>query len=318
MQPTTLTILSHADIMRLVDPAKAIDVLAEGFKALSLGNVQAPPRPKVDIPGKGFGLAMLAWMPGFPISLKTVNVFHDNPANGLESHQALISLFDGDTGRPLAVLDGGSITGMRTAAAAVLSARLGARPDARIAAVIGAGVQGREHVRLLHLARDFDEICVFARSAEAARRTAALSPKARIVGDIETAVRGADVVCLTTAAATPVIEADWIGPGTHVTSVGFAPPGSELPLALIAKSRVIVEAKSAFAPAPVGCAELAGRDASGAVEIGEILLGMKPARAAANEITLYKSMGNAMEDMVVAHLAYSEALRLGVGQKVTV
>lgn len=318
MQATSLTVLSHADVMRLVDPAKAIDVLAAGFKALSSGQVQAPPRPKVDIPGKGFSLAMLAWMPGLPISLKTVNVFHDNAARGLESHQALISLFDGETGVPVAVLDGGSITGIRTAAAAVLSVRLAARRDARIATVIGSGVQAREHVRLLPLARDFDEIRVYARSPAAAERTAAGHPKARVMSSLEAAVRGSDVVCLTTSSATPVIDAAWISPGTHVASVGFAPPGSELPIALIETARIIVEAKTAFQPAPVGCAELAGRDASGAVELGEALIGSLPARTTDSEITLYKSMGNAMEDMVVAHLAYTEAKRLGAGQTIAI
>lgn len=318
MQATALTILSHAEIMRLVNPAKAIDVLAEGFKALTLGHVQVPPRPKIDVPGKGFSLAMLAWMPGHPISLKTVNVFHDNAARGLESHQALISLFDSDTGMPIAVLDGGSITGIRTAAAAVLSVRLAARPDARIATVVGSGVQAREHVRLLHLARDFDEIRVYARSPAAAQRTAAESPKGRVVADLETAVRGADVVCLTTSSETAVIDADWLATGAHVASVGFAPPGSELPLSLVETSRIMVEAKAAFLPAPVGCAELAGRDATSAVEIGEVLLGRKPARTSASEITLYKSMGNAMEDMVVAALAYAEARRQNVGQKISV
>lgn len=316
MAMPTLTVLSHGDVMRLVSHQAAIDVLAEGFKALSLGHVQAPPRPKVDIPGKGISLAMLAWMPGHAISLKTVNVFHDNAKLGLESHQALISLFDGDTGVPIAVVDGASVTGMRTAAAAVLSTRLAARETARIATVVGGGVQAREHVACLGLARPFDEIRVFARSDSAAAAAARMSPKAVVVRDLAAAVRTSDVVCLTTSSESAVIETAWLRPGTHVTSVGFAPPGSELPLDLIDKARIMVEAKSAFEPAPVGCAELAGKSLGTAAELGEVLLGRKPARSSDTEITLYKSMGNAMEDMVVANLAYRLAMKSGAGQKI--
>ena len=311
---TRLLALSHADVMRLVAPAAAIEALAEGFKALSRGEVQAPPRPQVTVGAKDFVMAMLAYAPGYLIGLKTVSLFHGNNAKGLESHQATVSLFDPATGVPVAILDGASITGLRTAAAAILSVRLLARPEAAIATVVGAGVQGREHVRLLHLARPFSEIRVYARSAEAARRATESAPNAKVVTDLEAAVRGSDVVCLTSSSATPVIEDAWIGPGAHVTSVGYAPPGSEVPVDLTARARVFVEAKSAFQPAPVGCAELAGRDPANSAEIGEVLLGLKAGRTSQSEVTLYKSMGNAMEDMVVANLAFREARRQGMGQ----
>lgn len=314
--PTRILAVSGADIMRLVDPAAAIDALAEGFKALSEGCVQAPPRPKVDVPGKGFSLAMLAWAPGLPIALKTVNVFHDNHKRGLDSHQALVSLFDAQTGVPVAILDGASLTGIRTTAAAVLSVRMLARPDARTALVVGSGVQAREHVRQLELARAFDTILIHARNGALAREIAAGTPKARAVTDLEAAVRAADVICLATSAATAVIADGWVKPGAHVTSVGYAPPGSELPLSLIDRSRLFVEAMSAFSPAPVGCAELAGRDPAEGAELGEVLLGRKPGRTSDSEVTLYKSMGNAMEDMIVANLAYQAAKAAAVGQEV--
>jgi len=325
MHQSELLLLSHDEIMGLVEPAKAIELLAEGFKALTARAVQAPPRPKVDIPGHGISLAMLAWMPGQMITLKSVSVFHGNIARGIESHQALITLYSAETGAPVAVLEGGSITGLRTAAAAILSVRLAAARTG-IATIVGGGVQAREHARLLHLAGRFQELRIVARNADAASRVAQCAAPAsaggpavvRIMPDIETAVRGADVVCLTTSADTPVIAAGWVGAGAHVTSVGYAPPGSEVPPELVARARILVEAKTAFEPAPVGCAELAGRDSSGAVELGEVIAGTKRARTSADEITLYKSMGNAMEDLVVANLAYAEAKRLGVGRTVTV
>jgi ornithine cyclodeaminase/thiomorpholine-carboxylate dehydrogenase len=312
---THLLAVSGADIMRLVDPAAVIDALAEGFRALSRGDVQAPPRPKVDVPGKGYSLAMLAWTPGRNIALKTVNVYHDNHRLGLESHQALVSLFDPETGVPVAILDGASLTGIRTAAAAVLSVRELARRDARVALVVGAGVQAREHARQLALARDFSEIRVFARNGTLAREIAATVPRGVPVEDLEEAVRSSDVVCLTTSADRPVIDDAWVRDGTHVTSVGFTPPGSELPAALVDRASVFVEAMSAFSAAPVGCAELAGRDPAGGAELGEVLLARKPGRTNEMQVTLYKSMGNAMEDMIAANLAYSAALKAGVGQK---
>jgi len=314
-QPSILAI-SGAEIMRLVDPAVAVDALAEGFKALSEGKVEAPPRPKVDVPGKGFSLAMLAWSPGQMIVLKTVNVFHGNQAYGLESHQALVSLFNPETGAPVAILDGASLTGIRTAAASVLSVRELARRNARTALVIGSGVQAREHVRQLPLARAFDEIRIFARNGDLAREIEATAPNGRAVADLAAAARTSDVICLTTSSATPVIEDAWIPDGCHITSVGFTPPGTELPAALIERARLFVEAMAAFSPAPVGCAELAGRDPSQGAELGEVLLGRKPGRTTESEITLYKSMGNAMEDMVVANLAYAAAKAAGVGQQV--
>lgn len=310
---TSIRYLSTADVTSLIEPGAVLATLAEGFKALSAGMVQAPPRPKIDVPGKGFALAMLAWMPARHIALKTVNVFEGNHAHHLPSHMGLISLFDRETGAPLAVMDAAAITGIRTAGGAVLSIDPLARKDAKIATVIGGGVQAREHVRLLATLLNIEDIRVFARRLDVAKAIAGLSPLAKATSDLEASVRESDIVCLTTSSTTPVIEDAWIKPGTHVTSVGFAPPGSEVPTALIERARICVETRNAFSPAPVGCAELAGRDPSSAVELGEVLAGAKPGRTSDTEVTLYKSMGNAMEDMVVANLVHETALSLGVG-----
>lgn len=310
---STIRYLSTADVTSLVETNDVLNVLAEGFRALSAGTAQTPPRPMVDIPHKGFALAMLAWMPERHIALKAVNVFEGNHARHLPSHVGLISLFDRETGVPLAVMDAASITGLRTAGAAVLSIETLVRDDAQIATVIGGGVQAREHVRLLTELLAITEIRVFARQSEVAKSIAAQTPLAHVVSELEAAVRTSDIVCLTTSSATPVIEDAWIKPGTHVTSVGYAPPGSEVPVALIERARICVEMRDAFSPAPVGCAELAGRDPSSAVELGEVLAGTKPGRTSNEQVTLYKSMGNAMEDMVVANLVYETAVRLGIG-----
>lgn len=316
--PVDLLCISGADVMRLVEPARLLDALAEGFRALSRGEVQAPPRPKIDVAGRGFSLAMLAAAPGQLTATKVVGVYEGNHARGLASHQALVALFDRETGVPAAVLDGASLTGLRTAGAAILSVRELARPDARIAAVVGGGVQALEHVRQLNLVRHFERIRVFARTADAVQRIAAAAANAEVVGTIEAAVRGADVVCLTTSSPTPVIEASWVGPGAHVTSVGYAPPGTEVPRDLIDRAALFVETGAAFEPAPVGCAELAGMDPARGAELGQVLLGTKPGRTSPEQVTLYKSMGNAMEDMVVANLAYAAAKAARAGQHVTI
>jgi ornithine cyclodeaminase/alanine dehydrogenase-like protein (mu-crystallin family) len=310
---TSIRYLSTADVTSLIEPGAVLAALAAGFKALSAGDVQAPPRPKVEVPHKGFALAMLAWMPGRHIASKTVNVFEGNHAHHLPSHMGLISLFDRETGAPLAVMDAAVITGIRTAGGAVLSVDPLARKDARIATVVGGGVQAREHVRLLATLLNITEIRVHARRHDVAAGIAEVSPLAKVAHDLEASVRESDVVCLTTSASTPVIDDAWVRPGTHVTSVGFAPPGSEVPSSLVDRARIAVETRNAFSPAPVGCAELAGRDPSAAVELGEVLAGTKPGRRNDDEVTLYKSMGNAMEDMVVANLVYETAMAVGAG-----
>ena len=316
--PVRLLCLSGAEIMRLVEPGRVIDALADGFRALTRGEVQAPARPKIEVAGKGLTLAMLAVAPGQHITSKVVSIFDGNHRLGLASHQALVSLFDSATGAPLAIMDGASLTGLRTAAAAMLSVRELARPDARIATVVGGGVQAREHVRQLGLVRPFDDIRVFARSRRAAEEVASNASVARAVDDLHAAVSSSDVVCLTTSSSTAVIDAAWIKPGAHVTSVGYAPPGSEVPRALIDAATLFVEAKTAFQPAPVGCAELAGIAAARGAELGEVLLALAPGRTSRDEITLYKSMGNAMEDMIIANLAYAEARRMQAGSTVEI
>ena len=300
--------LTGADVERYLDPRLLFEGLEAGFGWLELGEVQTPPRPKLRVADRGFSLAMSAWRPGMQLTVKIVNVFEGNHARALPSHQALISLFDPDTGAPTCVMDGASITGLRTAAAAMLSVRLLSRAESRTATVIGAGVQGRDHLRLLPLVRNIARINVCSRNPEQARRLAAGSETAHATTDLEAAVRESDIVCLTTASPSPVIQAGWLKPGAHVTSVGYAPPGSELPRELARHQRIFVETLDAFQPSPVGCSELAGLDPATGTTLGAVTLGRKPGRLSPTEITVYKAMGNAMEDMVAANLVFQRAI----------
>lgn len=305
--------LSETEVEKYLDPRELLDGLEDGFRGLELGEVQSPPRSQVSVPGKGFSLAMPAWRRGMQITVKVVNVFDGNLDIGLPNHLALINLFDPDTGAPSCIMDGTYITGVRTAAAAVLSARMLSRNGSRIATVIGAGVQAREHLRLLPLIRDFERINVCSLRFEEAQKLAARSEIARATDDAEAAVRESDVVCLATHSPTPVIKPDWVRPGTHVSSVGYYPPNGELPNDLARRHRLFVETLDAFQPTPVGCGELAGLDASTGTTLGAVALGRKPGRLSDVEITVYKAMGVAMEDMVAANLAYQKAKREGGG-----
>jgi ornithine cyclodeaminase/thiomorpholine-carboxylate dehydrogenase len=311
-----LRLLSGSDVQALLDLDELLDALAEGFKAVSDGRAVAPNRNEVAVPDAGFLLAMPAWQPDQNIAVKIVTVFHGNSDLGIPGHQALISVFDPQTGTPLAVMDGTYITAIRTAGGAALSARLLAREDARVLTIIGAGVQGHAHLKIVPRVRDFADIRVASLRFNDAQELAALHPQARAVESYEEAVRGADVVCLCTTSGTPVIEANWIAPGAHVTSVGYFPPGGELPREVIDRGQLFVETRRAFEPTPVGCDELAGLSPERGTELGEVLLGRRPGRQARDEITVYKSMGHAIEDMVAANLAYEQATRQSIGQVV--
>jgi ornithine cyclodeaminase/thiomorpholine-carboxylate dehydrogenase len=299
--------LNQADVERLLDLDRLVEALAGGFRSITLGEVLAPPRPEICVP-LGFLLSMPAHRPGSSIGVKMVSVFHGNTEVGVPGHLALMSLFDPDTGATRAIMDGTYITAIRTAAAAALSAKLLARSDAHVLAVIGAGVQGRAHIALMPRVRPISEIRVSSLRFDDARSAAALNPCARAVESFEEAVRGADVVALCTTAEQPVIRAAWLAPGAHVTSVGYMPPGTELDPELLDSARVFVETRVAFEPPPAGCIELHGRDPQSATELGEILLGQHPGRANDLEVTVYKAMGHAIEDLVAAELVYQAAL----------
>src|SRR3954451_5722890 len=290
-----------------------LGALEQGFISLTRGEVKAPPRNGVEVE-HGFLLSMPGWLPGKSIGIKLVAGFHDNPKHGLPGHQALICLFDSENGSPLAVMDGTAITALRTAGGSAVSVKHLARKDSHTLAIIGAGVQGQSHLQVIPSVRDITEIRIASFFPEDAVKLAAQHPHATAFDSFEKAARGADIVCLCTSSDKPVITAAAISPGTHVTSVGYAPPGGELDRSIVDVGRLFVETKMAFAPAPAGCSDLAGVDESRGAELGEVLLGKKPGRISEQEITVYKAMGHAMEDLVTAQLVFDRASAAGAGQ----
>ncbi|HVC77073.1 MAG TPA: ornithine cyclodeaminase family protein [Candidatus Micrarchaeaceae archaeon] len=306
--------LSQVDVAALLDLPRLLDALEEGFRALSSGRVEVPARTSVTAEREGWLASMPGYGAGLGLGVKLVSVFPQNHSAGLPSHQALIALFDSATGSPMAVMDGTRITAIRTAGTAAVSVRHLARDDARVLAILGAGVQGHAHLEILPLVRNFEEIRIASRTIESARRLAERDPKAHAVATYEDAVRGADVVAMCTHSGTPVIRREWVGPGTHVSSVGFSAPDGELDRGLAAAASLFVESRAAaFSPPPVGCMELVGMDPNRATEMGELLLHARPGRQSADEITVYKSMGHAVEDLAASGLVYKEALAKGAG-----
>jgi ornithine cyclodeaminase/alanine dehydrogenase-like protein (mu-crystallin family) len=308
-------VLGAEDIARLLEPGALLEALAAAFAAASAGTLRAPARTELQLDGGGGLLVMPGHRPGGPVIVKHVGMFEANVARGLPHHPATICAFDEATGLLRGLLDATYLTAARTAGAAALSVRLAARTDARVAAVIGAGPVAASHLRMLPAVRDFSELRVAARRPEAAGALAA-AHGARAVASIEAAVRGADVVCLCTGAAEPVVPASWLEPGAHVTSVGYAPPGGELDPALARAGRLLVETRDAFAPPPAGCAELAGLDPTSAAELGEVVTGARPGRVADDELTVYKSMGSVVEDLAAADLVIRRADELGAGRRI--
>jgi len=309
--------LNETEVQRLLDPDMLLDALAEGFEALSEGHVDAPKRIGVTVPDTGFLLSMPAYQQGREITVKLVSVFHDNHRFGTPSHQAVICLFDAQTGSPLSFMDGSYITALRTAGAAALSTRLLARTDSHILTIIGAGVQGSAHLKMLPLVRQFTEIRIASAHYEHAEQLARTDSRSQAFESLEQAVRGADVICLCTHSGEPVISYDLLSPGMHITSVGYSPPGGELDPKVIEHGHLFVETRMAFEPPPAGCGELAGFDRSIGTELGELLLGKASGRQSQDEITVYKAMGHACEDMAAASLVYRRAKQEGIGRTVS-
>jgi alanine dehydrogenase len=305
-----MLVLSQAEVRRLLDLDLLLDALERAFVDLSAGRASVPPRIAAQTER-----GLLAAMPGYAdgiLETKLVSVFPGNHAAGLPSHQATIALFDDQTGKPLALIDGTEITAVRTGAASALATRVLARPDARVLTILGAGVQGRSHAEAVVRVRELAEVRVASRSTVHADVLAG-EVGGVAFGSFEEAVRGADIVCACTDAGQPVLRAEWISPGAHVTSVGASREGPELDAKTVRSGLLVVESRVAFEPYPAGAHELQGLDPDSAAELGEILAGTREGRSSPEEITVYKSMGHAVEDAAAAGLVYRRALEEGAG-----
>lgn len=323
--------LSRCEVEELIDLDALIDVLADAMVDLSDGRASVPSRVGALVEDRD---GLLAAMPGFTpsagaLAAKLVSLFPHNAGTNLPTHQALIAVFDSDTGRPAALLDGTAITAARTGAGSALASRLLAREDVSTIAILGTGVQARSHARAVTRVRSFEELRIAGRSdAKAAALAEELADelplKVSVADSWEEACDGADVVCAATHALEPVVRRQWLGPGTHVTSVGYNPQGREVDDETVAQSLLVVESRAAaLAAFPAGANDLLQPIERGLIgpehvhaEVGELLNASRPGRTSEAEITLYKSVGVAVQDGAAAALVLRTAREHGVGREI--
>ncbi len=312
--PNDLLVISAAEVADLLDLTQLRDGLAAALRAHSDGDADVPPRIAARS-AQGWLGAMPGNVTGLGMAAKLVSVFPGNHGGEIPSHQGLIAVFDQDDGRPLAVMDGAYLTGLRTAATAALAVDLMARSNATTLAIIGAGVQGHAHARTLAPVRAWSDIRVASRTRAHASALSESAPDVRAVDSFEEAVRGADVVALCTDAPDPVIDRAWLRDGASVTSVGV---GREIDQRTIADAaRVLVEWRGAAeTPPPAGAHELQGVEPGVVVELGEVVAGRHPARIDDAELVVYKSTGHAVEDVAAARLVFDVAQAAGAGTRV--
>jgi len=309
-----LLFLSQEQVRPLLDLDTLRDSLSRAFRALTAGDASVPPRTAA-FAERGLLGAMPGYLQGVALGAKLVSVFAGNHAAGLPSHQALICLFDAGTGMPLAIMDGGYITAVRTAGASAVAVDLLARADSKVLTILGSGVQGAAHLDAMARVRSFDDIRLSSRNPDHAAGLAARHACVRVVPTFEEAVRGADVVCCCTDSSEPVISGAWLSPGAHVSSVGI---GREVDRETVASARCFAEWRGAVTnPPPAGAAEFQGLDPDSIAEVGEVLLSKRLGRTSSEQITLYKSTGHAVEDIAAASLVYDRAVELGVGTRLS-
>lgn len=322
--------LSAADLGSLVPMAEAVALMKMAFGDLSAGRAYAPMRTPVPTPGRdAVSLVMPAAVPSVGgLGLKVVSVFPRNPAQGKKLIHGLVVLVDPEDGVPLAVLDGTALTALRTGAASGAATDLLALPHARTLALFGSGAQAITQAHAVCAVRPIEEIRVHSRSPERVaafiERMRASDPeigaRMRPAAAPAEALRGAHVVCTATTATAPLFEDALIELGTHINAVGaYTPAMQEVPPETVARARVVVD-QTAAAWEEAGDlikARDAGLFAAGAeVELGALVNGAAPGRADAAQVTFFKSVGNAVQDIAVARRAVDVARERGVGQEI--
>lgn len=319
MVPRMPILLSEPDVKALLTMDDLIETMELALADFSARAVTQPVRTVLEVgDGHAFYGVMPAWMPSRPaLGTKLVTVFESNAARGLPSHLATIVLLDPATGALLALLDGRYITEARTAAVSAVSVRHLAREDARVLAIIGSGVQARSHLEAIARVRDLSDVRVWSpsrtrveafvsemRPRSGARMTAA--------ADARGAVEGADIVALVTSAKEPVVRSEWIADGAHVCAVGACRPAQrEMDAALVARADLYVDSRDA-ALAEAGDIVLAMKEgvigaAHIRAELGEVVGGRAEGRRGQSRVTIFKSLGLAVEDVAAAHLVYQRA-----------
>ena len=318
----SLLVLSDADVRDVLDMESCVGAMEDALAALARDELSMPLRFVVRPPGE----ALLGLMPAHragpePLfSLKEIVVAPANGARGLDPHQGAVLLHDGTTGVLRAVLNASAITEIRTAAVSAVATKLLARPGARRVAILGAGVQARSHAHAMRTVVHDPELRIWSRTPAHAEALA-LESHAVVCASIEEALDGADVVCTCTASREPIVRRAWLAPGTHVNAVGSSVPfARELESDVVAEAALFVDRREstlnesgdylrAVEEAGIGPDHIRA-------ELGELLVGTHPGRRGADELTVFKSLGLAVEDLAAASLCVERARERGVGAEV--
>jgi len=319
----SVLVLSEHDVRRLLDMESCIEAMTEVLASLARGELFQPLRSIARPPEAS---SLLGLMPAYrggaapAYALKEIVVVPTNPARGLDTHMGGVLLHDGETGDLIAVMNASPVTEIRTAAVSAVATRALARPDAQRVAILGAGAQARGHVHAMRAVLDDPEIRIWSRRLEAAEELAA-ETGASVSPSPDAALFGAEVVCTTTAATEPIVEKRWLARGAHVNAVGSCfPTARELDAETVAHSSFFTDRRES-------CLNEAGdyilAAAEGAIgpdhikaELGEVLAGMHPGREHEDELTVFESLGIAVEDLASAELVVRRAREQGVGSEV--
>lgn len=319
--------LSAEDVARLLPFPDCIEAMASAFGALARGEARVPMRSVLIPPDRSGVLAwMPAWLGSVPVlGIKTISVFGRNLGTPYPSHQGAVLLFECGHGRPLAIVEAGAITEIRTAAVSALATRLLAHPDAGDLALFGSGTQASAHLAAMRAVRPVRRVRVWSRNAERAQRFAERESArhglpVEVAATGRAAADGADLICTATAARSPVLLGEWIAAGAHVNAIGASvPPFRELDTPAVRGARLYVETRAcALAEADdvrVPLQEGAITEEHLVAELGELVQGNAPGRTAPDQVTLFKSVGMGLEDVAAAYLAYTRALDVGAGTR---
>jgi alanine dehydrogenase len=319
-------ILTREDVAALLDLSLLVDALGRAMADLSAGRASMPSRIAAQVSEyDGRLFAMPAFVPSLgALESKLVSLFPNN--RDRPTHQAVIISFEPENGTPAVLMDATYITEMRTAAGSALATRLLARDDATVLTVLGTGVQARSHARIVARERAFQQVLIAGRDPTKASRVAAeltdeMGREIEAVPDMLSAVQRANVICAATHSPEPILSRAWIRAGTHINSVGYNMAGREIDAATVTDAVVVVEARAAaLAPPPSGSNDLLWPIRDGLIgenhvraEIGEIVAGSAAGRTSPDEITLYKSVGVAVQDAAAAALVLTAAREHGAG-----
>ena len=297
----SVRVIDEHDVRRLLPMTECIDVMAEALASLARGEVHNPLRFVIRPPGEQSLLGLMPAHRGGPAplyGLKTVAIFPGNSARGLDSHQGFVALFDGETGETRAILNAGAITAVRTAAVSGVATRLLARDDASTLAILGAGIQARSHLEAMRAVHDFERVVVWS-------RTPGRLPELEEAATAQEAVRDADVIVTATSAVEPIIDRGWLKPGVHINAVGSSIPTTrELDTATVRAAALFVDRRESTINE---AGDFLFPQREGAIgpehiraEIGELLIGAAEGRRSADEITVFKSLGLAVQDLAAA------------------